>query len=443
MLGLIAAGSIGFLVAAAVVVVLVVRKDRGDGDGAIEPGFVAKPIDSSRVTEANFRSLRTGMTLGEVENILGGSRSSSSDELKDALRREGFLDRYEQATRINKFDFFQELSLWRRWESKDARVWVGFGRSKDANRAAFSICFTPFMGRYKCETGLMPTSADEMDSAAEFRKQEQSIRGGAKWVTGAQARGLLLGEWRDEKANGYLFGPNGKLSELSVFEPVQGRSEPTYRIVDDRILEILTPSPFAPIPGHPPPPSGLNVNTAPTVARFEYFVNQDELGLINITQMGTIGAPKLHRSLYRMPVRAGSPGETKVLGALLADLKGADQLKRNDAFEQLRRIGKGGAIAIPALLELLRGRDSAQITYAAAIIGDMKEAAAPALPTLIALLKDASAERAVAAAEALGRMGPAAITAVAALSDAAKKSPSDQVRQAADVAIRQITNRTW
>ncbi len=431
-IGAIVIGSVFLIAIVGAAVVLIVRNSGKDGD--------SRPIDSAKVTSANFFSLKPGMTLAEIENILGGSRSSSADELRSALRQAGYDETELESAMGSQPALLGEITAWRRWEGQDLRVWVAFVQAKDEQRAAFSTSLTPFRGGYKRELGFIITNAQEVDKASENRKQEDSLRNDAKWLRGAQASQWLIGEWRDEKANGYLFAPSGNLVELNIFEQMPGRGL-TFRILDDRYVEIITPSPFAPMPGHPPPPSFVNLT--PTTQRYEYFVNQDELALIDVSKQTIMGAPTLYRTFYRLPVRSGSVGETQLLASILADLKGDNVQKRDEAFEKLRRMAKGLAVALPELVDLLNSPNSHLMELAGFIIGDMKENAGPAVPTLIGLLRSSNGKQATTAAQTLGSIGPAARDALPVLRLAGNQFNNLELQAAALRAIDSIENRKY
>jgi DNA-directed RNA polymerase subunit RPC12/RpoP len=57
-------------------VVLIVRKGGKDGE--------TQPVDQAKVTVDNFKSVKPGMDVAEVEGILGGSKSSSEDDMREA-----------------------------------------------------------------------------------------------------------------------------------------------------------------------------------------------------------------------------------------------------------------------------------------------------------------------------------------------------------------------
>jgi hypothetical protein len=414
-------GSLLLVALVGLVVVLIVRKGGKDGD--------APAVDRAKVTVDNFKSVKPGMDLAEVEGILGGSSSSSENDMREAFRKAfgdieaGFEAAFAQAG---------EGTTWRRWEGKSFRVWVAFAETKDGPRAAFSTALEQISGGYARVDGFVTFGGwSDLDKLSADRKKEAAVRDDKKWVGGAQARDLLVGEWRDQPMNGYVFAPGGKLTEHNAFA-MHGGQSPTYRIVDDRYLEIVTPSVFAPQPGHPPPPAF--VNTQPTTRRYEYLVNRDELALIDASPQPIFGL----REYYRMPAQAGSAGDTKLVAPMVADLRGTDALKQQSALFKLKQLGKGAPTALPALVELLRGPDANLSSQAADVIGEMKEVGAPAVPALVEQLRDPNSRRALPAVLALGRIGPAAKEALPTLREVAKKTKDGQTRNEAEAAIRVI-----
>jgi len=224
---------------------------------------------------------------------------------------------------------------------------VVFAQTKDGPRAAFSTGLESIASGHRRVDGFFTqTGNHDLAKMSDQRKKEDAIRKDAKWVRGAQARDLLRGEWRDDLARGYTFAADGKLTDDDgLFMP--GAQKPTYRVVDDRFLEIITPSPFNPPPGHPPSPLGKQPDV---VMRYEYLVNRDELALIDASPTPIYGV----RSYYRMPAVAGSVGEAKLVTPLLADVKSGDATKRQVALHKLQQLGKSAPTVIPALRDLAK-----------------------------------------------------------------------------------------
>jgi hypothetical protein len=378
----------------------------------------SKPIDASRVTRANFNSLKAGMTLPEIEDVLGGSRSSSENDFREALRKNNLRDLENIMGSYS--GLLSEIKSWRRWDGAELIAFVAFVQASDGKRAAYSASLVPFAHGYYMYVHGFSVDVRDVEKAAQERNQEVSIRDDKKWVGGAQARELLLGQWRDKNGKGYTFGAAGKIADHSMLGGFG--LEPTYQL-DDRILTISRQLP----------------NLPPSTERYEYHVNQEELALVNVSP----GARSGPRFFYRMPVQAGSAGETKLLGPLLADLKSTDEGKQQQAYMVLYEIGKGAAIALPQLAELFRGESLKVALHAASLIGNMKGEAVSVVPALIEQLRNSAVERALASAQALSQIGPPAKEALPALYDAVKKSKNAAVRNAAQDAIRVIEGRKF
>ncbi len=433
------AGVVGGLVLVAVIVAVVLIARKGGKESTA-------PIDSSKVTIDNFRSLKVGMSLAEVEAVLGGSRSSSENELASAIRRGGITT--DLSGWIGSQGTLQQkITSWRKWDGKNLQAWVAFVGTSDGEKAALSMALVPFEhGGSNLQTGFIQSPSD-VEKESNLRKAENAVRNDAKWVRGPKAREFLTGEWSDVYADGYVFGSDGKLKEVDQFtfqimeipnDMFAARPGLTFRVVDDNHLEIVTPSPFLPLPGQPPPPA--YVDTRPTVTAYEFYVNQDELVMIVPTKILRVDGDTTFRTLFRLPVLAGSPAEAKFLSPLLADLKGRDPEKWNDAFAKLRRQAKGITIALPALMDLVRNGDPIVADHAAYIIGEMKGQAASAVPGLIALLGDSNPKRVVAAMHGLGQLGSVAKEAVPTLRVLAARARNNEVQNAAGEAIGYIEN---
>ncbi len=331
----------------ALVVILIVRK--GGKDGALAPA------DQAKVTADNFRSVKPGMDLSEVEGILGGGRSSSENDMRDAFRKG--LGEIEAAMEAG-FARFGEGAEWRRWDGKSFRVWVAFGKTKEGQRAAFSTALEQNGSTYTRHEGFTTFAGPlghDLDELAAQRKKEDAIRNDTKWVRGAQAQNLLFGEWRNDQANSFVFAAGGKLTEDNpVAFPRQPGKEPTFRVLDDKHIEITYPSLFTVPPGQPSP-----FTPKDTVRKYEYLVNQDELALIEVTPHATLAGLAL-RTFYRMPAKAGSVAYTKLIAPALNDVRG-NTAARQSALYKLRRLGKGAAVAVPELRDFAQKTTNLQI----------------------------------------------------------------------------------
>jgi HEAT repeat protein len=140
--------------------------------------------------------------------------------------------------------------------------------------------------------------------------------------------------------------------------------------------------------------------------------------------------------LCRMAAKALSQIGRPALPALIAHLKHRDPFVRGEAALALGWMGPAAVPAVPTLIEALRptrppaARPNLENVPADSATPTTSVTPAHAGPT------PEEASR-VYAAQALGRIGPAAASAAAALTQAAA-DPNDQVRQAAQQALRQV-----
>lgn len=347
--------------------------------------------DPSKVTLDNFTRVKAGMDQDEVEKILGGSRSSSENDMRDAYRKG--LGEIEAAMETG-FSRFGEGTEWRRWEGKDLRVWVAFGKTKEGKRAAFSTALEKNGNTYKAHPGFFTWAAgdfgDDLDKLNAERKKEDAVRNDPKWLRGAQARTLLIGDWRNADLDGYTFDATGKLTSYSTFNSFTDGKETTFRILDDDHVELLPPQ------MHP------DLRTRPI--KYEFRVNRDELVLLPVEQ----SVIPVHGPYYRVPVEPGRPGHTNVLAPLTAQLKSGVWEKQFRAFLSLQRLGKTGAALLPTLLELLRDGKDDVAGEAATAIGRLGADGASAVPALMEMLSAPNSKRGLRAIGALGLIGPAA-----------------------------------
>jgi hypothetical protein len=425
----IAVGCVLLLAVVAPVVVLTVRGGKG-GSGAA--------IDQAKVTPENFRSVKPGMDLAEVEKILGGSRSSSEGDMRDAFRKA--FGEIEAAWETG-WARLGEGTEWRRWDGKNFRAWVAFAQTKEGKRAAFSTSLEQVPGGYRRVDGFA-TRGDELghdlDELNAERKKEDALRNDPKWVRGAQARSLVAGEWRDENADGLIFSADGTLREDNAIR-MPNAQDPTYRVVDDKRLEVTRPNLFAPPPGHPAP-KGINVN--PVTTAYEYFVSQEELALIRAGPEGHFPGLAM-QTYFRMPAQPGSAADAKLVQPLVADIQGADATKRQVALYKLKRLGRGAPSALPALVELIRtSRDEQVGNDAIAAVGAMRENAVPALPELTAQLKNnPSLGRGLAVIFALGKIGPAAKDALPELREFVRATKEPRFKSEGEAVIRAVEGK--
>lgn len=123
------------------------------------------------------------------------------------------------------------------------------------------------------------------------------------------------------------------------------------------------------------------------------------------------------------------------LGAALSNLE-----TRDYAAFALAAIGLPAAMALPELIEALRYDPETYVaTPFVLAIGRIGPLAKNAVPALIEALEVGDPQVDFHVAEALGKIGPAASTAIPALRTLVSESPDADTREAASLAIKQIS----
>jgi hypothetical protein len=406
----------GVLLAVVVVAVMLIARKGGDGATA--------PADPAKVTLENFRRVQVGMDLAEVEGILGGSESSSENDMRRAYAKA--LGEVHAAMETG-WSRFSGAATWRRWEGKNLRVWVVFAKAREDGPplAAFSTALDESGGKATPHSGIQSFLGNtDLAEANARRKQEQALRDDPKWVRGPQARELILGDWREPSVSGYLFHRDGKLTTFKQYETHIYGSETTFRVLDDTHVEIVPPRMHPDLPTIP--------------QKYEFRINPDELVLF---ETGTNPIIPIRGPYYRVPAPPGKPGYDKVIGPMLATIRGADRDRAFTMFREYKRLGKSGAPGLPVMLELALGADDRAAREAMDAIGWMREAGAPAVPTLIQVARGADAKKATSAVYGLAHIGPAARDALPALRPLLTTATDGSLRTALTYAIERIEGK--
>jgi hypothetical protein len=318
------AGGLAALVVLAVVVVVLLR-GRGDDDSV--------PWDSTKVTPENFGKVNSAMDRAEIEQILGGSRLSSAQDAVNEFRKADRSDTPEWMRVNPRLPGNAELE-WRRWDGPDFKAWVAFMDTKQGQLSVYGVGFGPrFLGSF---TNSGEGIAERLEAAYVPRKKTEELRKDPKWLRGAQARTALLGEWRKDTGDGWLFEAGGKLKPFWDYViPPHETQPPTYRFLDDLQLEI----------SHPP------FGDMPTKFIYEYYVLKDELVLIDVTPVLYGRSTRNAQYFYRMPPTPGSLSHTKLIQPLVAELKNPAGKHHSGSLGLLMRFDNH---ALPLLRELVR-----------------------------------------------------------------------------------------
>jgi len=319
-------GGLAAVVVLAIVVTWLVRGKRDSGDGS------SVGVDSTKVTPENFKKVDSAMDLAEIEQVLGGSRSSSAQDAGVAFGKADSGDKPDWMRQDPGLPGNTALE-WRRWDGSDFSAFVAFINTKHGKLSIYGVGFGP---HYQSSFSALGIGVEGIEAAYAPRKKTQEVRKDPKWLRGAQSQTALLGEWRKETGDGWLFAAGGKLKPFWDFViPPHETQPPTYRFIDDKQLEIT----------HPP------FGDMPTKQTFEYYVLKDELVLIDVTPTLYHRSTRNAQFFYRMPPTPGSMADIKLIQPRLADLKDPTGKKLWESLGLLKQLDKH---ALPSLRELAR-----------------------------------------------------------------------------------------
>ena len=411
-------GGVLLLGVAGLVIALVFRKSDKDGD-------TAPPTDQAKVTLENFQRVKPGMDVAEVEGVLGSGKSSSESDMRSALS----AGLGEMAAAVETgWARFGAGGEWRRWDGTNFRVWVAFGKTKQGQRAAYSTALAQDGNKYKLHPGFMTWAQNSnLDELNAQRKKTDAVRDDPKWVRGAKARELLVGDWRKADLDGYVFDGTGKLTSYSLFNSSTDGKVTTYRILDDDHVELMPPQLHPNLPSRP--------------RKTEFRVNQDELVLLSVDPSSIA---KVSGPYYRIPVEPGRPGHTHILAPLTANLTSGVWEKQFQGFRGVRRLGKSGVAVLPTLIELVRDTNENVASESISVIAGLREDGAPAVPALLEQLRKPNTKRGLTAVFTLGMIGPSAKDALPTLKSIlanSKEFSEYRLRDAATESIARIEGR--
>jgi predicted Zn finger-like uncharacterized protein len=308
----------GVLVVGLVVAVLVVVLGRGGG-----------LLGPSKVTAENADSLLEGMTVGEVEAIIGPGKVCT---LEDALRTIVYEADDPRRQRFVPAGL-DDGTTWRLWENGGLTVMANFRKGKSGVERLASVQRLSHLPGGAVETRNMTGGHADLDAvAAERVKNQQSLKD-PRWKTGAAVRTALVGYWRSPKGagarHGWDFNADGTCvhydGRFGLGEDQLGvESRGNYRFVDDAHVEIVTSNPFQGFPGQQP--------AAPVTQRLKALVDDKELVFVSNDDRPV---PDLQPALQRQQMPAGGWNKDKIVGRWDV-LKGTPFLGRGARLEFTR-----------------------------------------------------------------------------------------------------------
>jgi hypothetical protein len=244
------------LVVAGVVAVIALRGKGGGGPltsgaGLFSPsGLGINPL----ATKENFVKLDAGMTLDEVQTILGPATEANREDFHVA-----FGDSWERSDRNGPPDGQWEfngkqagVTNWYQWRSGSFYIFVGFAKGKKSGKLKALLSFwvesygaAPGgigMHGFESQAGILAMAGGDPDWITDKREEENRRINDPKWKKGT-ARQLLSGVWvlKGTKDNdpkfGYEFKADGTVKSFGFYDYTSA-----YHFIDNDHIEINVPA---------------------------------------------------------------------------------------------------------------------------------------------------------------------------------------------------------
>ena len=245
---LLAVGGVALLilVVASAIAVIAFRGKGASGSiaassGVFSPsGLGINPL----ATKANFDKLDEGMTLEEVQTIVGTGKAAGETDMEVAFGKARDDPRGPPAQQWMKNGRQAGVTSWYQWCNGDFSIFVGFAKGKRSGKDRALLGFwverldrgvkpIDYIEGFRSDVGF--TASGDPDKVTEAHDAENRRLNDPKWKKG-NPRQLLLGRWRDSLSCGYEFGANGSVKSFGLDEYTS-----TYRFIDDENIEINVP----------------------------------------------------------------------------------------------------------------------------------------------------------------------------------------------------------
>jgi hypothetical protein len=194
------------------------------------------------LSKASLQILRPGMTLDEVEVLLGAGKQANKEDIKIAFGNgsiKGGADGPPEDQWMNNAQK-SGVTAWYQWRENDSSIFVGFAIGKRSGKLKALLSF--WVERFSVSGGLYGFRTDagfltfgDPDQITDARDAENRKINDPKWKKGA-ARQLLLGRWQDSIRRICEFKSDGTLKGYA-----QGNSICTFRFIDEDHIEISIP----------------------------------------------------------------------------------------------------------------------------------------------------------------------------------------------------------
>lgn len=231
---------------------------RGDILTASKPAVTA-------VTKNDLSKLQEGMTLAEVEAVLGVGKATDQEGMRTAFGGTSGGPNSPPEEQWMNNGRSSGVARWYQWRSGDLGILVGFAPGKRSGKLKAMlglwverVAVSPGLYGFRSEAGFM--ASGDPDQITDTRDAQNRVLEDPKWKKGT-ARMLLPGRWKDSVQAGYEFGTSGAVKTFGF-----GEYTGTYRFTDDDTIEITRPE---------------NRIQPGRVERYRVLVTRDELLLVS------------------------------------------------------------------------------------------------------------------------------------------------------------------
>jgi hypothetical protein len=147
----------------------------------------------SRVTEENFHKLARGMSMSEVEDILGpGTECTINDFFQAANDTTNKMPPELQA----RPDVQRIPPTWRRWKNGGLDIFVNFRKGKSGVERVCGLCFINRLPGGAIMSGTQGDNPlEDLDATAAARAKNVQLVNDPKWKKGPAIRAALVGKW--------------------------------------------------------------------------------------------------------------------------------------------------------------------------------------------------------------------------------------------------------
>jgi hypothetical protein len=226
---------------------------------------------NTAVTEENAHKVWTGMTLDQVQEVLGRGEACSLNQISSVVDAT-----YGTRRGLQAFPAWLGDETWYYWRNGHLLVFVGFRKAQSGALRVSHVQFSTLRGEiFECDELIKGHPLEDLDYAASEHDKNVKLVRDPRWKTGTAIRKALVGKWNQtplvagEPRAGYDFEAGGSCVRYGAGGQDQV-ARGTYRFVDDTHIEISLSEPTI-IPGS---------KFVQTTTTFRVLVDENELILM-------------------------------------------------------------------------------------------------------------------------------------------------------------------